>query len=150
MAHLWTLDVDRSLSELKRAVELNPSNTQAISVLGHTYTLLGQPDEAIRHLERLFLLNPKGSFQTIWQRNMALAHLTAGRHEDAEDWARRATEHEAFNPDAYLVLAASLGHLGRSQDARDALHDFESLNATSWNRTLTLGDFKYDKDIRPP
>ena len=58
---------------------------------------------------------------------MARAHLTARRYEEAAEWARKAIQWRDDAPLSHLILAASLGHLGQSNDARAALDKCESI-----------------------
>jgi adenylate cyclase len=52
---------------------------------------------------------------------MALAHVAAGRYEDALDWAQRLRQRRPEYPITYLLLAGTYVQLGRLDEARSAL-----------------------------
>jgi adenylate cyclase len=52
---------------------------------------------------------------------LSLAHLVAGRHAEAADWARRALRDRPTYLAANRLLAANLGRLGRREEAAEAV-----------------------------
>jgi Tfp pilus assembly protein PilF len=125
IVYLWEREFDRSVSESERAVELNPSNAWACAGLGHHLTAAGRPEDGIPWLERGLRLNPRDSRQAVWIGNIARSHLLARRYREAADWARKAIERQPAYPDGSLVLASSLGHLGDTKGAAQALAQCE-------------------------
>jgi adenylate cyclase len=80
-----------------------------------------RPDQAIEALERAIRLSPLDPLARAFTGPLAMAHLAAGRYEEAIQWADRAL---AAQPDYRLALrirAASCAHLGRIEEARDWL-----------------------------
>jgi len=127
MAYNWNHDIDRGLIEAERAVELNPNNAGAHATLGYELVLIGRPLEAIPRIERAVCLSPRDPRQGIWMFIVGLAYLTARKYEDAALWSARATQRHRENPDAQIILASSLGHLGRIEEARIALDTYKRL-----------------------
>jgi len=127
MANNWNHDIDRALIEAERAVELNPNNAGAHATLGYELVLIGRPLEAIPRIERAVRLSPRDPRQGIWMFIVGLAYLTARKYEDAALWSARATQRHRENPDAQIILASSLGHLGRIAEARIALDTYKRL-----------------------
>src|SRR5215470_17725851 len=99
----------------------------AHATLGHELVLVGRPLEAIPRIERAVCLSPRDPRQGIWMSMAGLAYLTARKYEDAALWSARATQRHRENPDAQIILASSLGHLGRSEEARIALDTYKRL-----------------------
>lgn len=127
IALLWGCNHESAILELDRAINLNPNNSSAQVTLGNLLTLVGRPDDGIPHMERGFQLNPQHPRNHIWFTFMARAHLTARRYEEAAKWARDAVQWKGDAPLPHLILSASLGHLGQSDDARRALEMCERI-----------------------
>jgi tetratricopeptide (TPR) repeat protein len=91
--------------------------------------LSGRPDEGVASLEKGFQLNPKEPRNSLYFAFMARAHLTARRYAEAADWARKSIRWQSDTIiEPYLILAASLGHLGQLQDAKEALEKCQQLD----------------------
>jgi adenylate cyclase len=127
LAKFWCDDFDGAVLEEEKAVELNPSNAVAYVGLGSHLTVAGRPDEAIPFIEQGLQLNPNDPRNHVYTCFMAHAHLVARRHAEAADWARRAIQRRPDFPMAYMLLAASLGHLGELDNASAALANCERL-----------------------
>jgi adenylate cyclase len=52
---------------------------------------------------------------------LALAHFSAGRYEDAIEWAERSLREQPRYMAALSTKGASCAHLGRIEEARDCL-----------------------------
>jgi hypothetical protein len=52
---MWTRRPDRALAEFQEAIKLNPSLAAAHVLLGQLYVYRGQPDEAIKFAEKVFV-----------------------------------------------------------------------------------------------
>jgi adenylate cyclase len=70
--------------------------------------------------------------------NLGIAHLMAGRHEEAAICARRVLDLRPDQPHAYRLLAASYGHLGQCEEARAALDEMYRLQPNFSVETLRL------------
>jgi adenylate cyclase len=79
------------------------------------------PDEAIRVVEKAMRLSPRDAQQYLFLHQLAVAHLTAGRYEDARKYEEEGLLLRVDQPHAYRILAAAYGHLGRSREAIGAL-----------------------------
>ena len=119
-ACLWSGEYDQAVEAIQKALELNPSNAFARVSLGNALDLAGHPEQGIHEIKQGLQLNPKDPRNHIFLTNLARAHLNARRYEEAVEWARKAV-HRPPHPLKYLVLASSLGHLGRLEEACVAL-----------------------------
>ncbi len=81
---------------------------------------LNRPDEAIAAAERAIRLSPNDPIIFNSYLALCLAHLVAGRYEEALSWADRAWGSNAGLPALRLKLSL-LGHLGRREEASECL-----------------------------
>jgi adenylate cyclase len=120
---------DESLAAFQHAIDLNPSDASGYISRGLSLSLSGRPDEGVASLEKGFQLNPKEPRNSLYFAFMARAHLTARRYAEAADWARKSIRWQSDTIiEPYLILAASLGHLGQLQDAKEALEKCQQLD----------------------
>lgn len=136
-AYRWAGQHDMAVAEGHRAVELNPNDAWAHATLGNVLDLAGSSRDGIPRLEKSLLLNPRDNHNHFIMAILARAHLNIREYERAADWAREAIRRNPDQARAYLYLAASLGHLGRQEEARAALDDCERVQpgfARKWTR----------------
>ena len=120
-AALYSGDSERGIVEMRRAVELNPNNPNLLDLLaGH---LAGQGDfeHAVPIAQRAIALNPHPPEWIDWP--LFLDHYVHGRYDEALVHSRNGlVAVEDFREP--LFLAATLGQLGRTQEAAPALDEF--------------------------
>ncbi len=109
---------ERAVVHLEKAAAINPSSTQALSLLGQCYGLAGRPDECIVVLEEALRLNPFGPATWVYQGVVALAHFAADRHDDAIHWSNLALLGRPEMISAHLTLAAAQVARGDIDQAR--------------------------------
>jgi len=74
-----------------------------------------------------------------------LAHLLAGRFDEASSWAERAFREEPNYHPAAIVTAASHALAGRTQEARQAMERLRQIDPT-----LRISNLKDRHPIRRP
>ena len=119
-------DYDRSLAELKSAIELNPIMAQAHCGLGDSLAYSGDLDGAMASFEEAVRISPKDPYRWAFLNYGAKALLFKKDFEAALDWATRA---EAVPNSHYwttTLRASVLGHLGRSDEAAQALKELRA------------------------
>ena len=112
--------LDESKIELESVPTLD-RNVAGLRQLGVTLVYLGQPEAAIRPLERSIRINPYEANIGFNFTYLGLCHLLLGRVEKAIDHLRMA---RTSNPRIYIVhlyLAAALGLHGDFDEAQTAL-----------------------------
>jgi TolB-like protein/Flp pilus assembly protein TadD len=117
---LWQLRIDHdgAMELYDRALALNPSSAQALTMRGWGLASAGEPDEAIKLLQQARRLSPVDPEAFFTMSAMGFACLTMGRFGEALDWTRRALrERPAFAP-ALRFHAVGLAELGRLDEAR--------------------------------
>ncbi len=125
---IWDRQFHLAIAAGEEAVHLNPSNALAYAQLGMAQSFAGRPQEGIINLERSLRLNPQDPRIHFVITMLARAHLNARAPEAAARWSEAAVQRRADYPLGHLVGAASLGHLGRSAEARAALDECERLD----------------------
>lgn len=116
---------DQALAEAQRSIDLNPNFALGFFSLGLVRIYIGHFGEAIDPLLRSLRLNPNdpqaGSFLSF----VALAHYHQENYEEAVHYGQLAVS--ARRPYLALrTLLASLGQLGRIEEARPFLEEFIS------------------------
>ncbi|TCD14161.1 BTAD domain-containing putative transcriptional regulator [Oricola cellulosilytica] len=103
------------------AVRLNPSAALARHAAGCTLEWLGRPEEALRHLELVFRLNPDPPHKGAVLGDLSTCYMLSGRLDEAVEAARRLM---AAAPDYSRGLQrciATFGLAGRGDLAAEAL-----------------------------
>lgn len=136
MAHLAlafalhrTNQYDQAILEARKAVNLNPSDPMAHIELGSTLDFTGSCEAGIAAFNVALSLVPPHSMRHLFQCRVALGYLHAGEFESAISWARSALSAGPAHPSAYVTLAASLAHMGRIAEAKNAFAAGEAVQA---------------------
>jgi len=111
-------------AEMHRAIELNPQNSTAIWTLGSLLYREGRAAEAIPWIEKALNINPLDPRNYVVVTHLATAKLCVGDYERAIELARTSIRQRPDYFDSRVTLAAALGHLGRPDEAREALGEF--------------------------
>jgi TolB-like protein len=101
-----------AVSQLERAVELNPSFAQGYFALAFALIWLHREEDAIALLERAADLSPRDPHLWTFQHVRALAHLSLDELSSAEHFARRSILEPTATHWPYATLAAILGLAG--------------------------------------
>ena len=124
----WFFKWDFSAAEtaFRKAVELDPSNAWAHTMLSHVVSQMGRHKEARALMERAFFLEPLSPLhQAMWSQ----VSFQARDHEHAAERARRAI---VLDPEfwvGYMMLGQASEQLGETDIALDALTTATRLSA---------------------
>nr|WP_210269788.1 winged helix-turn-helix domain-containing tetratricopeptide repeat protein [Hyphomicrobium methylovorum] len=127
LAH-FTRDLDTGIALLDRAIFLNPNLASAWFLGGFLRTWHGECESAIEHFERAMRLSPVDPELYRMQGGIAMAHLFAGRIEEASVWAERSYRNLPSFLMVVALLASTRALSGRQEDARRAIEDVQRLN----------------------
>lgn len=109
---------------LRRVGFSNPKiDPGVLAGTGKALALSGRPDSALRQLSEAMGRNPNDSRMARWHYYEALTHFAAERYVNAVKSAETAFLHDPAEytiEDLRLVLASSLAHLSRLDEARQA------------------------------
>ncbi len=118
-AYTSILKYDIGLSESERALQINPSDSEALLTRAAVLLWTGRIDESIATAETAIRLNVNiGSEAAL---NLGLAYLLAHRYADAVRLLEAARARYPTHPLLDFPLAAAYAELGRMDDAADAL-----------------------------
>jgi tetratricopeptide (TPR) repeat protein/predicted Ser/Thr protein kinase len=127
MVYTGTGKYDEAVSQYRRAVELEPTNDDAIRGLASAYAKLGKTDEAEKTLQGAINVRPQ-----YWKgyNSLGALYVSEGRYEEA---AKMFAQVIALAPDSfrgYSNLGATYIRLGRYQDAVKALQNSIKIRPT--------------------
>jgi tetratricopeptide (TPR) repeat protein len=132
-------DLDAGSAFLDRALALNPNLASALLSDGWVRTFLGEADAAIERLTYVMRLSPLDPHIFRAQGGIALAHLLAGRTEQARSYAEMALKHRPSYLPALREFAAANALAGRLAEAQDAMAELHRLYPTL--RVSTVRDW---------
>jgi TolB-like protein/class 3 adenylate cyclase/Flp pilus assembly protein TadD len=148
MVSLFMRQFDESERRLERALSLNPNLALAFMLGGGFYALSGEADKAHGFLKDAQRLSPRDPMNYWMYAFHGIAAWSAGRYDDAADWARKAIHVYPEFPTAHRLLAASQAALGRIEEARAALAAlFGIVPDASIARTRTGVPWKRPEDM---
>ena len=125
------------IERYRRAIELNPSDANAVAVSGLPLAAVGRIDEGIERFHLAMRLNPHHP-EWYWDDLGSILYL-AGRYADAVTSFRRSSRLSLFARPQYAAALAQLGELEQARIAADELlklhPDFSvsGLNYRGWN-----------------
>jgi DNA-binding SARP family transcriptional activator/TolB-like protein len=149
-AHICSLvnkDFDSALYYFDRSLRLNPSLAFVWALSAVTYSYIGEPEIALQRLERYGELAPLDPYYFWFEHFYAIAYTFKGDYERAVIVGRRACKANPEFVAGYKPLIASLGHLGRRDEAKPYVAKLLSLepNFTA-ERFGQVYPFKKDSD----
>lgn len=121
-------DVDRALSLIDRALELDVNLAVAWQRSGWVRGYAGDPDGAIESLNKAMLLNPLDTRVFLTQSAMAFAHFIAGRDAEAAQWAAMALRLKPHWLPALRMAVASNAMRGRRDEVARALRAYSVID----------------------
>lgn len=135
--------IQQALAEAQRAVDLNPNFALGFMSLGWARIFLGRFEEALEPLHTALRLSPHDPMAYMFLSRIAQAHYHLGNYEEAVHHAERALRLRRLHY-ILLVLLASLGQLGRLDEARDLLPEVAAAEpadaARYWEVILPYAD----------
>jgi adenylate cyclase len=116
----WRGDHQGAQAEAERALAICPNLADAHRALGVVLTYSGRPKEGPAALKTCIRLDPRAPFLNRLGQ-VALALYFCREYEAAVEAARDAIRSYPDHPLIYRLLAASLGQIGRIEEAKEAL-----------------------------
>ncbi len=109
--------VTQAAEEFKRAIAIDPTETDAQFQLGRIAREQGRLEEAMAYCETAARQNDKHSFSEVW-REMGAIHWQAGRMEQAEKCLAKFVERREYDPEGLYLLGATMVRLNRTAEAK--------------------------------
>jgi DNA-binding SARP family transcriptional activator len=123
-------DFDRSILFFERALRLNPSSAFNWGLSALTYCYIGEPDAALQRLKRYRALASPDLYFSYFKTVYTIAYTFKGDYERAVLVGRRAVQANPNFIAGYKPLIASLGHLGRREEAEGYVRQLLALEPT--------------------
>jgi class 3 adenylate cyclase/TolB-like protein/Tfp pilus assembly protein PilF len=137
-------DVAKSQDLLRQCMVINRNHAPAFFYYGQNLIRLGRPRETVPWIERAFALSPRDPLRSVWYGALARARISLGEDALAMEAARQGIAANRDHPHNYAVLASSLAHLGRMDEAKAVLQDFlrvqPRITVALYRRNLTSND----------
>src|SRR5205085_9715086 len=105
----------------ERSLALSPNLASAHWASGRTLIFIGRPQEGLEAIRTSLRLDPRGSYLAHKLTHIANALYLSRAYADAAEAASAAIRAFPDFPMPYRWLAAALGQLGRSDEARTVL-----------------------------
>ncbi|MBV8753923.1 MAG: hypothetical protein JO328_13765 [Hyphomicrobiales bacterium] len=113
----WKKDFDGAIQVFDRSLRVNPNLPYVWAFSAATYSYIGEPEEALRRLNRYRDLAPFDPYFRFFEIFYETAYIFNRDYERAVVVGRRVVKEVPEFINAYKPVIASLGHLGRRQDA---------------------------------
>jgi TolB-like protein/Tfp pilus assembly protein PilF len=121
-------DLETAIASVDRALVLNPNSAAAWYLSGFERVFRGEPDDALPRFARAMRLSPLDPEMVRVLMGTAIAHLFAGRFDEASSWAEKALGESPGFVVAGGILAASHALAGRMEEARLAMQQLRRAN----------------------
>ena len=116
-------DPEGGIIEVERALSLDPNHAWARGQLGACCCFTGRYSEAIAALRQAMQTSPHDPLTWAWMLWLTCTEFYSGDDEAALLSAERLIRFRPDKPHAYRLRVASLGHLGRTDEASLALQE---------------------------
>jgi adenylate cyclase len=117
--YLYRRQHKEAISELERALSLDPNDPSCHQSMGFTLSMAGRPKEAIEYVNRGMRLDPHNPSRYLAL--LGMAHFCKGELAEAAALSEKALRLNPENVEIGVQLAAFYALLGRDQEARAAL-----------------------------
>jgi TolB-like protein/class 3 adenylate cyclase len=118
--HIMTNRAAEGIAECEHILAIDRNCAWAHSSIGVAKITIGRAAETEGHVQEAFRLSPRDTLAHQWMDFVGTAKIHLGLDAEAADWLRRSIEANRNYPPAHFSLAAALGQLGASDEARTA------------------------------
>jgi TolB-like protein/tetratricopeptide (TPR) repeat protein len=146
-AQLLRCEHERAVASMERARAINPNCSLVHGALGTVLAWAGKSDLSIEQNELALRINPDDPSIFFRHFGMALAHYLAGRYDKSLLHADAVLH---TSPDwwlGWLVNAASLGQMGRADEARRACEELKRIRPEMSGTRLGMLPFANQNDL---
>ena len=122
----WRRRNDEALAAAEKAIAYNPNFADGHSMVGVLLHFAGRSAEALRYFDRAMALDPRFNSIVLYFRAQAAYQL--GQYDEAVSLLRRRILRNPETDVSRVLLAATLGQLGRLDEAREAWREALIIN----------------------
>jgi tetratricopeptide (TPR) repeat protein len=141
----WRREFDRAVQFFDRSLRLNPNLAYIWALSAATYCYIGEPDNALKRLARYRDLVPHDPYYGFFENAYAVAYTFKQDYERAVVVGRRVVTANPHFINGYKPLIASLGHLGRRDEATPYVEKLLSLEPN-----FTIEKFRKEYPFKRP
>ncbi|WP_063682990.1 adenylate/guanylate cyclase domain-containing protein [Bradyrhizobium stylosanthis] len=116
--YILTNRAAQGIAECERVLAIDRNSAWAHSSIGIAKIQMGRPAETEAHILEALRLSPRDTLAHQWMDFVGTAKMHLGAYAEAASWLRRSIETNRNYPPAHFALAAALGLLGASDEAR--------------------------------
>ncbi|MBM3556616.1 MAG: tetratricopeptide repeat protein, partial [Alphaproteobacteria bacterium] len=138
-------DVPKAQDLFRQVLELNRNHAPAYFFYGLNLTRLGRPQDTIAWVERALALSPRDPLRSVFHSAIARARIALGDDVPAIEAARQGIATNRDHPHNHAVLAGALAHLGRVDEAKAALAEFQRVQPD-----ITVSRYRYNLTSNEP
>jgi adenylate cyclase len=130
LAHMlmWRGEWEQAIAEARIAFVLNPNSSFVISMLGCVLGFGGYHEEALDRLRQAMRASPNDPLTWLWTHWTGTIQYYARKFEASVETLRHVARLRPGFTQAEVIIAASLAHLGRLDEAREHLSRVHSLD----------------------
>lgn len=126
-------DLEAAFEGARKVLSVNDNCAEALGVMGTALLYSDRRQEGRDAIERHLRLSPRDPARPIRLSQVAASLYLDGNYADAMTTAQRVIWQYPRHPTAWRWLAASLGQLGRSAEAADALDHLQTIAPASFD-----------------
>jgi adenylate cyclase len=126
-------DYEGAVAEAERALAISPNLAAAHHTLGATLIFSGRLKDGIAAIEKSIRLDPHDPRSASWLNQLALGLYFSQEYGAAIAAAKRVIRSYPDLPNPYRWLAAALGQLGRTEEAKEALGKAIAISPASFD-----------------
>ena len=139
---------ESALSELERALELNPSLAWAYAAKAAVLSYSGEPKKALENFDMAVKASPRDPDYSYWQCAKSLTYFMLGEFQKAVDCASYSIAHHAEWLPSRVFITATYGLSGQLDKAREALSNLLTLEPGYSIKKAKIGNpFKRAEDF---
>ncbi len=127
----------QGIAACERALAIDRNFTSAHAHIGMAKLFLGRGEETEAHILEALRISPRDERASGWMIIAGTAKFHVGRDAEALAWLNRSIEFNPNSPVTRFCLAATLAHLNRVEEAREAARACLELNPS-----FTIAQFR--------
>jgi adenylate cyclase len=122
-AYSITLRHHKAVQECKTALKINPHYATAHFHMGTAKLFYGRAEESIPYIETAIRLSPNDLYMGPFLARLGQAYLALREYEKAVELSREALHYKMVHWPVNTYEVSALGHLGRREEAQEALSE---------------------------